>query len=204
MNKKLLNLSTAAVAASIALSGCATGTGSEPAPGMHHGSTGAMSSPAPDASAGHNAADVTFAQMMIPHHAQAVEMSDMILAKQDIPAPVTALATRVKQAQGPEIQTMTEWLADWNEPTSVASGQAGHSMTGMMDAASMKELQDAQGTEAARLFLEKMTAHHQGAIMMARTETTGGKDPRAVQLAEAIVASQEAEIKEMRDLLATL
>lgn len=142
--------------------------------------------------------------MMIPHHAQAVEMSDMILAKQDIPDAVTSLATRIKQAQGPEIQTMTDWLADWNEPTTMASGQAGHPMTGMMDAASMKELQDAQGTEAARLFLQKMIAHHEGAIMMARTETTGGKDPRAVQLAEAIVTAQEAEIKDMRNLLATL
>lgn len=197
MNKKLLTLSTTAVAAAIALSGCAAGSDSGTTPGMNHGS----SSNAPAASAEHNAADVTFAQMMIPHHAQAVEMSDIMLTKQDIPAPVTALATNIKEAQGPEIQTMTGWLKDWNEPTEMASG---HSMDGMLDEASLKELETAQGTEAAKLFLNQMIAHHEGAIMMANTETTYGKDSKAVDLSKQIVSAQEAEIKEMRDLLATL
>ena len=62
-----------------------------------------------------------FAQMMIPHHAQAVEMSDMMLKKQDIPAEVTALATRIKAAQGPEIEKMTGWLEGWDEPTQAPS-----------------------------------------------------------------------------------
>lgn len=202
--KKLLTLSTTAIAAAIALAGCASGSGSgsgsESMPGMTHGT----SSSAPAASAEYNSADVTFAQMMIPHHAQAVEMSDMILAKQGIPAPVTALATKIKEAQGPEIQTMTGWLKDWKEPTEMATGQAGHSMSGMMDDAAMKELEAAQGTEAAKLFLKRMIAHHEGAIMMANNEVTDGKDPKAVELSKEIVSAQEAEVKEMQDLLATL
>ncbi|MDR6505672.1 DUF305 domain-containing protein [Arthrobacter oryzae] len=199
MNKKFLALFTTAIAAAIALAGCASGagSGSESMPGMNHGS----SSSAPAASAEHNSADVTFARMMIPHHAQAVEMSDMILAKEAIPAPVTALATQIREAQGPEIQTMTGWLKDWNEPTEMAPG---HSMTGMVDDAGMKELEAAQGTEAAKLFLTQMIAHHEGAIMMANTETRDGKDPRALELSKDIVSAQEAEIKEMQDLLATL
>jgi uncharacterized protein (DUF305 family) len=199
MNNKLLPLSTAAIAAAIALAGCASGTGSgsESMPGMNHGS----SSSAPATSGEHNSADVTFAQMMIPHHAQAVEMSDMILAKQAMPATITALATRIREAQGPEIQTMTGWLKDWNEPAAMAPG---HSMTGMVDAAGMKELQAAQGTAAAKLFLTQMIAHHEGAIMMANTETKDGKDPKALELSKDIVSVQEAEIKEMQDLLATL
>ncbi len=56
-----------------------------------------------EGSAEHNQADVMFARMMIPHHAQAIEMSDMILAKPEIPAEVTALAEQIKAAQGPEI-----------------------------------------------------------------------------------------------------
>jgi uncharacterized protein (DUF305 family) len=202
MNKKLLTLSTTTIAAAIALSSCAygSGSGSESMPGMSHGS----SSSAPAASAEHNSADVMFAQMMIPHHAQAVEMSDMILAKQDIPAPVTALATKIKEAQGPEIQTMTGWLEDWKEPTEMATGQAGHSMSGMMDDAALKELGSTQGTEAAKLFLKQMIAHHEGAIMMANTEVTDGKDLKAVELSKEIVAAQQAEVKEMQELLATL
>ncbi|MCO4254723.1 DUF305 domain-containing protein [Pseudarthrobacter cellobiosi] len=200
MNKKLLTLSTTAIAAAIALAGCSSGSGSGSTPGMNHGS----SSSAPAPSAEHNSADVTFAQMMIPHHAQAVEMAEMILAKKDIPAPVTALATKIKEAQGPEIRTMTGWLDDWNEPTEMASGHAGHSMDGMLDDASLKELDAAQGTGAAKLFLKQMIAHHEGAIMMANTEKTGGKDPKAVDLGNQIVSAQEAEIKEMQGLLTTL
>lgn len=207
MNKKLLTLSTAAIAATFALAGCAgtpgtSGTASMPA-GHHSTGPASASSTAPNAT-DHNAADVTFAQMMIPHHAQAVEMSGMILAKQDIPASVTALATRIKDAQDPEIQTMTGWLKDWNEPVDMASGHAGHSMEGMMDDAAMEELEAARGTDAARLFLEQMIVHHEGALTMARTESAEGKNADAVQLSKEIVAAQEAEIQEMRDLLDTL
>jgi len=206
MNKKFLTLSATAIAAALALAGCSTGTGGSSMTGMDHGTSGPASSSAapssaPAASGDHNAADVTFAQMMIPHHAQAVEMSDMILAKKDIPSPVTALATRIKAAQAPEIQAMSDWLRDWKEPTEMASG---HSMTGMMGDAEMKDLQSAQGSEAARLFLKQMIAHHEGAIMMARTETTAGKYGGAVELGKGIVTSQEAEIQEMEGLLATL
>ncbi|MBO1268012.1 DUF305 domain-containing protein [Arthrobacter cavernae] len=203
MNKKFLTLSATAIAAAIALAGCGTGTGSSgtSTSGTNHSSTGAPSSSAPAAAADHNAADTTFAQSMIPHHAQAVEMSDMMLAKQDIPAAVTALATKIKAAQGPEIETMTGWLKSWNES---ATKHAGHGMAGMMGDEDMKKLDAAQGTEAARLFLTQMIAHHEGAVMMAKTENTDGKDADAVSLSKAIVTAQEAEIQEMRDLLATL
>ncbi|UOD83363.1 DUF305 domain-containing protein [Paenarthrobacter ureafaciens] len=205
--KKLLPLSAVALAGALALAGCGTGTpGSSGTsmPGMDHGSMGMSSSPAASSAAqggDHNSADAMFAQMMIPHHAQAVEMSEMILKKQGIHAEVTALATRIKDAQGPEIEKMTGWLNGWNEPTAMAGG---HSMEGMMGADDMAKLEAAQGTEAAKLFLTQMVAHHQGAVTMAKTETTGGKNTDAVQLAKDIVATQEAEIKEMQQLLTTL
>jgi uncharacterized protein (DUF305 family) len=202
MTKKLLTLSATAIAAAIALAGCGTGGGPGSSgtsmPGMDHG--GSSSSSAPSAATDHNAADVTFAQMMIPHHAQAVEMSDMILMKQDIPAEVTDLATKIKAAQGPEIETMTGWLKSWNEPTM----PSGHSMEGMVGEEDMKKLEAAQGTEAAKLFLSQMVAHHEGAVTMAKTEGTAGKNADAVSLSKAIVTAQEAEIQEMQKLLGTL
>lgn len=210
MNANFLALSTTAVAAAIALAGCSTGTGpgspGTSMPGMDHGSShSAPASTAPEAAAGHNAADVTFAQMMIPHHAQAVEMSDIILAKAGIPAEVTALATQIKAAQGPEIATMTGWLKDWNEPAHAAEGHAmPGGMEGMMSEEDLNKLQAAQGTEAARLFLTQMIAHHQGAITMAKTETVDGKSVDAVALAKTIITDQEAEIQKMQDILATL
>jgi uncharacterized protein (DUF305 family) len=213
MNKNLLPLSATAFAAALALTGCASGFGTGSSgtstPGMDHGSasSSAPASSAPAAAAEHNAADVTFAQMMIPHHAQAVQMSDMMLTKQDVPAEVTALATKIKAAQGPEIETMTGWLKSWNEPTQMPSGGTSHSMNGMngmMGDEDLKKLDAAQGTEAARLFLKQMIAHHEGAIMMAKTENTAGKNTDAVNLSKDIASAQEAEIQEMQKLLATL
>jgi uncharacterized protein (DUF305 family) len=138
---------------------------------------------------------------MIPHHVQAVEMSEMVLGKKDIPAAVTDLATRIKAAQAPEIETMTGWLKSWNESATMG---AGHSMDGMVGADDLKELEAAQGTEAAKLFLKQMIVHHEGAVMMAKTETSQGKNADAIKLSKDIVTAQEAEIKEMQDLLATL
>jgi uncharacterized protein (DUF305 family) len=210
INTKLLTLSAAAIAGALALAGCSTGspapsaTSSSPAssassmPGM---GPGMMSSSAPAAATEHNDADTMFAQGMIPHHEQAVEMSEMMFQKKDIPASVTDLAARIKAAQAPEIETMTGWLKTWNEPVTMGSG---HSMDGMMGEGDMKQLESAQGTAAARLFLTQMVTHHQGAIMMAQTEMSQGKNADAVKLSKDIATAQEAEIKEMQALLATL
>jgi len=201
--KKILTLSVAAIAASITLAGCSAGSDSGSGggmPGMNHGSSGMSSSSAPVAG-DHNAADTMFTQGMIPHHTQAVEMSDMMLTKQGIDPKVAALATRIKAEQSPEITTMTGWLKGWNESAQMS---ADHSMSGMMGADDMGKLQTAQGTDAAKLFLTQMIAHHQGAIMMAKTEEAGGQNTDAVALSKNIVISQQAEIQEMKDLLGTL
>lgn len=201
--KKTLAIAAATIAAALILAGCSTGSGGS-MPGMNH-ETGSATGTASATSQDHNAADVTFAQMMIPHHAQAIEMSDKMLTKGGIPAPVTALAGRIKEAQGPEIEKMSGWLQSWNEPTQMpAHTMPGHGMSGMMGDEDMKNLETAQGREAAKLFLTQMIAHHQGAVEMARTAATNGKNPDAINLGKDIVKAQEAEIKEMQDLLATL
>ena len=202
--KKTLTISALGIAAAIALAGCAGTSGTTPTstmPGMGSGGMGMASSSAP-ATADHNAADTMFTQGMIPHHAQAVEMSDMMLKKHGMDARITALATKIKAAQAPEIEMMTGWLKTWNEPTQMASG---HGMgDGMMGDEDLKTLDAAQGTEAAKLFLTQMIAHHEGAVITAKTEISQGKNPDAIQLGKSIVTSQEAEIQEMKTLLASL
>jgi uncharacterized protein (DUF305 family) len=196
----------AALAASLGLAGCAAGTGSSGGNSTHgadHGSPSAMSNMMPDANAEHNRADIVFAQMMIPHHAQAVEMSDVVLAKPDLPAEVSALATRIKDAQGPEIEAMNGWLKSWNVSAAMRD-HSGHGMSGMVDEEGIGKLKAAQGTEAARLFMEQMTGHHEGAVDMAQQEIGAGKYPEAVELARDIVRTQEAEITEMKQLMAGL
>ncbi|WP_435737694.1 DUF305 domain-containing protein [Cellulosimicrobium sp. PMB13] len=154
-----------------------------------------------------NQQDVDFAQMMIPHHEQAIEMSDVIVAKEGVDPQITDLANQIKDAQGPEIAQLTTWLEEWGSPLpeSDSMGSMDHgSMDGMMSDEDMQALQDAQGAEAGRLYLEQMIVHHQGAIEMAQTEVDEGKNEDAVAMAQQIVDTQQAEISTMEDLLASL
>jgi uncharacterized protein (DUF305 family) len=151
----------------------------------------------------HNSADVEFAQMMIPHHEQAVEMAQLAATRAGSDG-VKDLASRIEAAQSPEIQEMTGWLTEWGEDVE-PTGEMDHAAdSGMMGDAEMAELEAASGTEFDRLFLEMMVAHHTGAIEMAETEIADGQFPEAIALAEAIKSAQEAEIAEMESLLEEL
>ncbi|MEE2031902.1 DUF305 domain-containing protein [Rhodococcus chondri] len=114
MNKKTLAAGATALAVVFSVAACSD-SGTETATTASSAETSATTSPAENAAA-HNQADVMFARMMIPHHAQAVEMSDMLLGKDGIPEPVRALAEQIKAAQGPEIDEMNSWLEQWGEP----------------------------------------------------------------------------------------
>ncbi len=154
----------------------------------------------------HNEADVMFAQSMIPHHAQAIEMSDVVLAKDGVDPQVRKLAENIKAAQAPEIETMRSWLQAWGEDLPDASGGMDHSahgggMPGMMSPEDMKALEEASDADASRVFLEQMIKHHEGAIAMARTEIAEGENSAAKALAQQIVQDQQAEIAQIRQLL---
>ncbi len=205
----------AAVAATIALGACSnTSAGNHDMSSMT--TSGVAASPTTatgDTQAqAHNDADVMFAQGMIPHHQQAIEMSDMVLATQGIDPRVVSLANTIKAAQGPEIQTMQGWLAGWGVSTTTTSpsgGMPGHDMgdmggSGMMSEQDMAALRDAQGVEGSRLFLTQMTQHHKGAIMMAQTEVDTGQFPPAVEMARSIITSQQQEIDTMQQMLGSL
>ena len=144
-----------------------------------------------------NMADIAFAQMMIPHHEQAVVMSDYALANTDNPQ-ILALAQEIIEAQGPEIDQMTAILDRFNMDM---GGHGGHTMAGMLTDEELEELQTAQGPEFDQLFLVGMIAHHEGAIDMAEDALASGADPEVRELAQAIVAGQEAEIEYMQELL---
>ncbi|MEU5861980.1 MULTISPECIES: DUF305 domain-containing protein [unclassified Nonomuraea] len=148
-----------------------------------------------------NDADVMFAQMMIPHHQQAVEMAELAPQRAKDPE-IKELAAKIKAAQDPEIQTMKGWLAEWGKP--VPSGGMGHDMPGIMSAEDMKKLEGSKGTAFDKLFAEQMIAHHEGAIEMARTEQASGADPRAKELAKGIESAQQAEVAQLRKLLERL
>ena len=153
----------------------------------------------PDASSAHNEADVAFAQMMIPHHQQAVEMAELAETRAES-QDVKALAAAIKAAQDPEIQTMEGWLESWDE-TGASHEMTHEEMPGMVDEKTMGELGKATGAEFDRLFLTSMIAHHEGAIAMAQSEKSDGIHKGALRLADAIIKTQTAEIKRMEDML---
>lgn len=170
------------------------------------GGTGAGSNPpsAPSAATeSFNNQDVTFAQAMIQHHRQAIDMAQVILDKSGIDSRVTELAIKIKSAQGPEIDDMNSWLMAWGVSAGSASGM-GHDMSGMMSKDDTAALDAATGIDASRLFLQQMTKHHQGAIDMAQTEVKNGKSPDSLSLARTIIKDQMAEIDVMRVILSKL
>jgi len=190
--------------AALTLAGCADGTGSESMPGMDHGSSSSPSTSSA-ATADFNDADVMFAQMMIPHHQQAVEMADMILDKEGIDPGVLTLASEIKAAQQPEIDQLQSWLTEWGADMPDTDSMEGMDHGGgMMSEDDMAALEAATGIEASRLFLEQMTMHHEGAIEMAQDEVNNGQNADAVAMAQTIVDTQTAEIAEMQELLAQL
>ena len=170
----------------------------------------ATSSTSTDSAAAFNDADVTFAQQMIPHHEQAIEMAQMAQGRASS-GEVLELAADIEAAQGPEIDTLQSWLEGWGEdvPSGEMDGMdhgdmgddSGGSMSGMMDEDEMNDLMAASGTDWDRMFLEMMIEHHEGAVEMAQVEVDQGESPDAVAMATKIIRDQQSEITQMQQLL---
>lgn len=151
-----------------------------------------------DEAAVFSANDIMFAQMMIPHHQQALDMSELALSiAQD--SEVIELAAQIADEQGPEISQMRSWLS--SAGASEDMGHGSHGMGGMLSEEQMSALLNSSGTEFERLFLEGMIAHHEGAIDMAQM-VLQSENPEVRALAEAIVSSQQVQIDFMKTLLA--
>lgn len=172
------------------------------------GCGGGNSTSTNETSAKFNDADVTFAQGMIPHHEQAIEMAKLADSHASSPE-VKQLAQSIESAQGPEIETMTGWLKDWgkeapsggNSESMPGMDMSGDQMPGTMSDADMAKLEGASGADFDRMFLTMMIEHHNGAIEMATTEQTDGKNPDAVALAKKIITAQKAEIDKMQGMM---
>ncbi|MET8167337.1 DUF305 domain-containing protein [Streptomyces sp. NPDC005329] len=198
------------VTASLVLAAC--GNDDSSGTGQAGGHSSASSSASADATAGaHNAQDVSFAQGMLPHHQQALEMAELA-ADRASSDQVKDLASRIEGAQGPEIKTLSGWLTSWGEDVPTTSGgaaesmpgmdhSAGSAMPGMMDGSDMDELEKASGADFDTMFLTMMIDHHKGAVDMAAAEKNKGEYGPATSMADGIVTTQTAEIAEMNKLL---
>ncbi|MCX4480937.1 DUF305 domain-containing protein [Streptomyces cellulosae] len=212
LRRRIAIVSTVAVGG-LLLAAC----GGDDMEGMDHGSGSSASAtstptagdnPAPGA---FNDADVMFAQMMIPHHEQALDMSKLADGRAS-DAEIKTLAADIERAQDPEIQTMKSWLKVWGKPESAeesmpgmdhGSGGMDHGsgMSGMMSEEDMQKLEAAKGTEFDRMFAEMMIEHHEGAISMAKDEQKSGRNAAAKELAAAVVKTQSAEVEKFEKIL---
>jgi uncharacterized protein (DUF305 family) len=217
-----LAAATAGIALTAAVAACGT-TNTAPSPA----NAAPASSAAPTVSQAHNQADINFAQQMIPHHAQAVAMAKLVTQRASSPG-VKDLANRIEAAQQPEIDQMTGWLRAWGAPapdttdpdmgdmggtsqqnmpgmnhSTMAHSGNGGAMPGMMSSDQMHQLSQASGPAFDKMFLQMMISHHQGAITMAKTELAKGQNPDAKALAQRIIDAQQAEIAQMRSMLAS-
>jgi uncharacterized protein (DUF305 family) len=199
-------LAAATITAALVLTGCSGGTAAESAApaAAPPAATGA-----PGTDARHGDADIAFAQGMIPHHRQAVEMARLAEGRASDDG-VRRLAAAIEAAQGPEIEQLRGFLAAWGAPESAGTAtdhgahgaHGGHGdMSGMMTADDMVELERATGPAFDRRFLELMIVHHEGAVAMAGAELADGENPQARELAQRIVDAQRSEIDAMRGML---
>jgi uncharacterized protein (DUF305 family) len=195
-------LAGALVAGALVLTGCSDDSVASHVDSTESGSAHSTSPTSEDAA--FNDADVTFAQGMIPHHEQAIEMAQMAEERAE-DSRVLDLASRIEAAQQPEIETLSGWLENWGveEAGGMDHGGTDHG-GGMMSEEDMAALMAASGADFDRLFLEQMVEHHTGAVEMAEIEIADGQNADAVAMAETIRDTQKAEIAEMRQLLTDL
>lgn len=194
MNRKLIAAAIATTAA-LALTGCTINIGgndSDDDNGMM-GNGGMLNN---QSSGAYSGADIMFAQMMIPHHQQAVDMGTLAETRALSPE-VKKLAAQIKSEQAPEITQMKGWLKDAN-----ASLDMGHDMGmgGMLSDTEMEALKNAKGADFDRLYLEGMIQHHKGAIHMAQM-VVDSNNAEVAKLGKAIIDSQTKQITYMESLL---
>ncbi|MEW2390823.1 DUF305 domain-containing protein [Streptomyces venezuelae] len=145
-----------------------------------------------------NSADFTYTQMMIVHHGQALEMTELA-PKRAESSRVKRLASRISAAQRPEIGAMEGWLKKHGGPRE----HAGHdhaAMPGMASAAQLKQLRAAEGEAFDELFLKLMITHHTGAVTMATDVLSEGNNIQVEEMANDVVAQQSSEIGRMREM----
>jgi uncharacterized protein (DUF305 family) len=217
-----LRLALPTIGLAVTLTACG-GSGTTPATDTGAGTAAPAATAATDPTVAvvvdeaHNDADITFAQGMIPHHEQALQMSEMALAAA-ADEQVRALAEEISGAQEPEIALMRTMLDTWGADQPEPLGDTGHGdmdhgdmdhgdmgargMSGMMSPEDMASLGDAEGDAFDRMWLTMMIEHHEGAVEMAEAELAEGQNPQATALAEDVVRVQQDEIRRMQDLLA--
>jgi uncharacterized protein (DUF305 family) len=143
-------------------------------------------------------ADIMFLQMMIPHHQQAIDISDLALTK-STDSELLALAKDIRDGQGAEIVKMKAWLAKAGADLDPGHSM-GHDMGGMLSDSELAALEAATGKNFDLLWLKGMTGHHDGAIDMAAM-IEDAENAEIKSFGQAIVTTQSAQNKQMAAMI---
>ena len=189
---KQLTRSVAVALALVLLASCSADTATTDSPGKQSDQS--------ETAISLSNSDVMFLQMMIPHHEQAVDISNLALSKSSN-ADLLALAKRIAEEQGTEIAMMRSWLEAAGEDEEM--GHAMHGMDGMLSDEALGQLEQAEGSAFDRAWLNGMIEHHDGAIEMAEM-IVDARDERLRAFGERIIAAQSAEIDEMKSIIERL
>jgi uncharacterized protein (DUF305 family) len=191
MNKSLPKI-TAAIALTLGaftLSGCSMGisdiqSGVEDLQNMAEGATQFSDQ------------DLMYAQMMIPHHEQAVKMAELATTR-TTNSQVLNIANKIKSAQAPEIAVMAAWLG-----SKASDMHAGHNMdmNGMLTGAEFAKLEKSVDAQFDQLFVTGMIAHHEGAVEMTQS-ILKSENLIVKKFGEKVVKDQTAEIEELKKIL---
>ena len=149
--------------------------------------------------------DVKFMQGMIGHHAQAVEMVELLKTRTKSEQ-MQLLGKRIEISQNDEIKMMQRWLQDRGQTVPMAMAHD-VMMPGMLTPAEMKTLADAKGPAFDKLFLVGMIKHHGGALVMVKdlmAQPRAAEDAALFQFASDVEADQTMEIHRMQGMLANM
>lgn len=147
-----------------------------------------------------NDVDVHFIGMMVPHHEQAIEMSDVLLASDVEDAQVRDLAQRIKDGQERENEQMRAWADEWGIQEDMEL-HSKHIANGMFQPAELEQFATLKGDELRTAFLEMMHSHHAHVIDMTQGEVEGGGYAPLREMAQEMIDVQVAEMGEMEELL---
>jgi uncharacterized protein (DUF305 family) len=201
--RRTLLAGAAAVITLVGATACAGPTGADQQPQTPAGST---------ATATVNDADVAFAQMMIVHHVQAVEIATLAQQKTTDPE-LRQIADGIRAAEESEIEiaTMTGWLRSWGKPTATPTsnmgnmgglgGMGGGDAPGMMSEQDMSNLRQASGVDFDRMFARMMITQDSGGIQMCQSVAAKGASPDVRALAATIEQAQSAEVARLQTTL---
>ena len=151
-------------------------------------------------SANYTGADIMFLQMMIPHHQQAVDISNLAM-KTSKDSELLALAKKIATDQAAEIIQMKAWIKDAGAGTDMGHSMEG--MGGMLNDAELSALSAETGTKFDILWLKGVTGHHDGAIHMT-TMIRDASNPDIKAFGEKVIADQTAQIEQMKAMIARL